>query len=160
MKAWMQYRKEAGWSTVEADANPEMIWQLIETKHKVHSASEVEAVVKLTARTQLASCRQGAYESIVTFKQRYNNALKSYHDQKNPRMSDEDIAMDFFIKLDNGRHAEFKTTHLNYLQMKGCNLPKDLNEMYTLASTHLKPKMALGGGIGSTFATTTDKVDK
>jgi len=84
----MQYRKEAGWSTVEADANPEMIWQLIETKHKVHSASEVEAVVKLVASTQLASCWQGAYESIVTFKQQYNNALKSYHDQKNPRTSD------------------------------------------------------------------------
>jgi hypothetical protein len=75
-------------------------------------------------------------------------------------MSDEDIAMDFFSKLDNGRYAEFKITYLNYLQMKGCSLPKDLNEMYTLTSTHLKPKMALGGGIGSTFATTADKVDK
>jgi hypothetical protein len=68
--------------------------------------------------------------------------------------------MDFFSKLDNGRYAEFKTTYLNYLQMKSCSLPKDLNEMFTLASTHLKPKMALGGGIGSTFATTADKVDK
>jgi len=68
-------QKEAGWSMVEADGDPETLWQLVETKHKVHSASEVEAVVKLAARTQLASCRQGAYESIVTFKQRYNNAL-------------------------------------------------------------------------------------
>jgi hypothetical protein len=63
-------QKEAGWSSVEADADPETLWQLVEAKHKVHSVSEVEAVVKLAARTQLASCRQGAYESIVTFKQR------------------------------------------------------------------------------------------
>jgi hypothetical protein len=88
-------QKEAGWSSVEVDADPEMLWQLVEAKHKVHSASKVEAVVKLAARTQLASCQQGAYESIVNFKQRYNNALKLYHDQKNPMMSDEDIAMDF-----------------------------------------------------------------
>jgi hypothetical protein len=77
-------QKKVGWSSVEADADPDMLWQLIETKHKVHSASKVEAVVKLTARTQLAACRQGDYESIVMFKQRYNNALKSYHDQRNP----------------------------------------------------------------------------
>jgi hypothetical protein len=44
--------------------------------------------------------------------------------------------------------------------MKGCNPPKDLNEMYILASMHLKLKMALGGGIGSTFATAADKVNK
>ena len=120
--------------------------------------SKVEAVVKLEARTQLAACRQGAYESIVAFRQRYNNALKLYHDQKNPRMSDEDIAMDFFSKLDNGRYAEFKTTYLNYLQMKGCNPPKDHNEMYTLASMHLKPKKALGSRIGSTFGTMVDQI--
>jgi hypothetical protein len=88
-------QKEAGWSSVDVDADPETLWQLVEAKHKVHSASKVEAVVKLAARTQLASCQQGAYESIVNFKQRYNNALKSYHDQKNPMMSDEDIAMDY-----------------------------------------------------------------
>ncbi len=68
--------------------------------------------------------------------------------------------MDFFSKLDNGRYAEFKTTYLNYLQIKGCSPPKDLNKIYLLASTHVKPKAAVVRGIGSTFATTTDWVDK
>jgi hypothetical protein len=45
-------------------------------KHKVNSASEVEAVIKLVARTQLATTRQGAFESRIDFKQRYTNALK------------------------------------------------------------------------------------
>jgi hypothetical protein len=88
-------QKEPGWPAVEADANPETLWQLVEMKHKVHSASEVEVVVKLAARSQLAACKQGGYESIVAFKQRYTNALKAYQDQKNPVMSDPDIAMDF-----------------------------------------------------------------
>ena len=63
-------RKEAGWPVVEQDANPEALWQLVEVKHKVHSASKVEVVVKLAARTQLATTRQGAFESIIAFKQR------------------------------------------------------------------------------------------
>jgi len=50
------------------------------------------------------------FESIISFKQRYNNVLKAYNDQKNLVMKPEDIAMDFFSELDNGRYAEFKTT--------------------------------------------------
>ncbi len=90
-------QKEAGWTTVEMEADPETLLQLVELKHKVHSPSEVEAVMKLAARTQLALMRQGVFESIISFKQYYNNALKAYNDQKNPVMKPEDIAMDFFI---------------------------------------------------------------
>jgi hypothetical protein len=70
-------QKEAGWMAVEANADPETLWQLVELKHKVRSSSEVEAIMKLAARNQLASTRQGAFESIISFKQRYNNALKA-----------------------------------------------------------------------------------
>ncbi len=68
-------QKEAGWLIIEQDANPEALKQLVENKHKVHSASEVKAMVKLVARTQLVMMRQGAFESIMVFKQRYTNAL-------------------------------------------------------------------------------------
>jgi hypothetical protein len=44
--------------------------------------------------------------------------------------------------------------------MKACDPPKDLNEVFTLAKTYLKPKIALGNGLGSTFAITADYVDK
>jgi len=60
--------------------------------------------------------RQGAFEYIISFKQRYNNALKAYSNQKNPVMKPEDIAMDFFSKLDNRRYAEFKTMFINSLR--------------------------------------------
>jgi hypothetical protein len=53
-------------------------------------------------------------------------------------MTLQDEAMNFFSKLDNARYAEFKTTYLNNLQLKTCNLPKDLNEMFTLANTYIK----------------------
>ena len=111
-------QKEADWTSIEADVDPETLWQLVELKHKVHSSSEVEAVVKLPARNQFASTRQGAFESIMSFKQRYNDELKAYNNQKNPELRPEDIAMDFFSKLDNGWYAEFKTTFINSLQMK------------------------------------------
>jgi hypothetical protein len=63
--------------------------------------SKVEASMKLVARTQLASTRQGAFESIISFKQHYNNSPKADNNQKSPVLKPEDIMMDFFSKLDN-----------------------------------------------------------
>jgi hypothetical protein len=90
-------QKEAGWPVVEQDANPEALWQLVEMKNKVHSVSKVEVVVKLAARPQLATTRQGAFESILAFKQRCMNALKAYKDQKNQLRTPQDEAMDFLV---------------------------------------------------------------
>jgi hypothetical protein len=71
-------QKEAEWLVVQQDTNGETLWQLVEMKHKVHAASKVKGVEMLAARTQLAITRQGAFESIIAFKQRYTNALKVY----------------------------------------------------------------------------------
>ncbi len=154
-------QKEAGGTTVDTDADTETLWQLVELIHKVLSSSKVEVVMKLAARTQLAATRQGAFELIISFKKRFNNALKAYNDQKNLMMKPEDIAMDFFRKLDNGRYGEFKTTFINGLQMKSVKPPANLNEIFILAKTYLKPKLVSGsGGIGSTFATTADIIER
>jgi hypothetical protein len=47
----------------------------------------------------LAATRQGAFESIISFKQHYNYALKAYNNQKNPVIKPEDIMM-VFEKVD------------------------------------------------------------
>jgi hypothetical protein len=105
--------------------------------------------------------RQGVFKSIISFKQRYNNALKAYNDQKNPVMKPEDIAMDFFSRLDNVCYQEFKTTFINGLQIKSVKPLKDLNEIFTLANMYLKPKFVAGsGGMGSMFATTADIIER
>jgi hypothetical protein len=59
-------------------------------------------------RMHLQSIKQGGFESVISYKQRWKNALQAYHDQKNPTKSDEDHAIDFFYGLDNGRYTEFK----------------------------------------------------
>lgn len=70
-------QKEVDWLNVEQSMDPEKLWNLFMQKHKVQSMSEVEAVVKLAVRMQLATIGQGAYESIFIFKHHYTNALKA-----------------------------------------------------------------------------------
>jgi hypothetical protein len=130
------------WSDVKEDVDPKRLWSIIVDKHRVHSTSKVAAVVKLEARNQLQSLKQGGFESIISYKQRYTNALKAYHDQGNPTKDDSDQAMDFFHGLDNGRYAEFKVQYLNGLQVSSIAAPRDLNTIFTLANNWLKPKAA------------------
>ena len=50
---------------------------------KVDTISKVETITKLSARATYQQMRQGAYESIIVYKERFNNALKAYADQGN-----------------------------------------------------------------------------
>jgi hypothetical protein len=151
-------KRDPDWADTEAKADPEKLWELIVQKHKVHSASKVEQIVKLSARQMYRNVRQGGYESITTYKERFDNALAIYQEQQNVQLEDEDIAMNFFSGLDNGHYAEFKATYLNGLTVKSITAPQDLNEIYTIASQWIKPK-ASGAGTVTTFATTLDKVE-
>ncbi len=152
-------KRESGWDKIEDEADPEGLWMLVEKKHKVHSASEVKEVTKLTARANYQMIRQGGYESIIAYKERFSFALKAYEDQGNKKLDDLDIAMDFFRGLDNARYATFKMDYINGLTSKAIDPPKDLNEIYLLANQWLKPKVTTSS-FASTFSMTLDRVDE
>jgi len=85
---------------MKSAAEPEGLWKLVKETHKIDSISKVEAVTKLeTCRTYYSMC-QGAYESIITYRERFDNAKKAYEDQENPDLDDKNGAMDFFTGLD------------------------------------------------------------
>lgn len=75
-------------------------------------------------------------------------------------MAPQDEVIDFFSELDNVRYAELKTTYINSLQLESCKPPVDLKDIFTLANTYLKPKVAASNGLRSTLLSTADYVDK
>jgi len=87
-------QKHQDWADIEANVDPVRLWKIVEDKHRGHSTSEVAAIVKLEARNQLKNLKQGAFESIITYKKRYNDALKAYHDHGNPMKDRAEQAMD------------------------------------------------------------------
>ncbi len=56
---------------------------------------------------------QGAYKSIITYKEQFDTVLKVYQDQENAELDEVDVTMDFFDGLDNGCYAKFKKSILN-----------------------------------------------
>jgi len=118
--------------------------------------SKVVSVTKIFARTTYKNLRQGGFESIIAYKECFNAALKAYNDQKNPKMEDGDIAMDFFHGLDNARYVSFKPEIINALTAGSIVQPKDLNSMYLLTNQWLKTAKSHPTGLAMTFNTTID----
>ncbi len=80
---------------------------MIEETHKVHSISIVAAVPRKMACNDYANCKQGAYETIVTYREHFDDALRAYrHQYEDLAIDPVDIAMDFFYGLDNGRYLK------------------------------------------------------
>ena len=131
--------------------DPLLLWLAIKQTHKVSTNSSVSTVVRAEARKRYKDAKQGAYESIVTYKERFDHLLEAYKDMNNAEMNEEDIAMDFFEGLDDTRYGEFKTSYLNDLTMGTQTAPTHVNEIYTKASKYLTPKRATRAGGGSAF---------
>ncbi len=91
-----EVKHDANYKQFSVEKNPEQLWAAIVRTHKVHSISKVDGVVKRSARKEYLQTRQEGYESLISYCERFDAALKAYVDQLNPKMDDPDIAMDFF----------------------------------------------------------------
>lgn len=149
-----------GWDDADKEKDPLKLWNLIEATHRVGTTSQIPAWLKSESRRAYQVCAQSAYESIVRFKERFDDLLTNYVEHDNPELSQLDIAMDFYRALDNSRYAAFKTNLVNNINSGAIEQPANLNEMYTQAGSYLIPTRGhqpQGGGTNRTaFATTSE----
>jgi hypothetical protein len=138
--------------------DPEGLWQAIIKTHKVTTVSRVKGVIKRSARKQYQSIRQGGYESLISYRERFDAALNAYKEQENPDMEDTDIALNFFDGLDNGRYAQFKANIYNGMAAESIDPPQDVNTVYKLAHQWVNPQTIQKGSSAATFVTSVDMV--
>jgi hypothetical protein len=115
-------------------------------------------VKKRSACKEYQTIRQGGYESLISYRERYDAALTAYQDQGNPALNTMDQAMDFFDGLDNGRYAQFKADIHNAMTSKTMtDPPKDVDAVYDMAANWVKTQSVQRHGTSMTFVTTVDK---
>jgi hypothetical protein len=61
-----EVKRSDDWDTIEQETDPAMLWDIIESTHKINMISKVESVMKMAARTTYQQMRQGVYENIIT----------------------------------------------------------------------------------------------
>ena len=145
---------------INSSKDPLLLWLAIKQTHKTATNSNVGTIMRAETRKKYQDVRQGPFESIVAYKERFDFLLEAYNDMENPKMEEEDIAMDFFRGLDDTRYEEFKTSFMNDLMMGTQKPPKHVNEIYTKASKYITPKRGAKPNGGVAFVSRKDTSTK
>ena len=112
-----EIKQHKDFAKFSVEKDPVALWKAIVETHRVDGISKVPAIMKSDARDVYQSCKQGGFESLVTYRERFDAAHKSQEDAGNAAVSAEDQAMDFFKGLDPVRYAEFRTTINNQMEL-------------------------------------------
>ncbi|MFY7868843.1 MAG: zinc finger CCHC domain-containing protein, partial [Exiguobacterium sp.] len=145
---------------------PLQLWRAIEDTHRVQSVSKIPILVRKAARDAYNTCKQGAFESIIDYYERFSAVRENYegaHEStdatgltENLKLDDEEAAMDFLSGLDDGRYAPFKVEYMNDLAQKKIKAFKTVSEAYEVAKTRLSVSTlsrVAGGSTAVAFAT-------
>ena len=99
---------EDDFKTVEETSDGLGLWKLIKKTHQ-YGTVQTGAIANATVKKTYEECKMGAVERFARFKERFDVALKNYQttlsDAK--KLSDVEIAWDFFYKLDDKRYDDF-----------------------------------------------------
>jgi hypothetical protein len=147
--------------TWHAEKDPEKLWQAIVKTHKVDCVSNVTAVQELTARKAYQNIKQGAFETLAQYSERFRETYKGYKETGTTSASvdiKENIqAMDFFHGLDQGHYGAFKSSKINGWSTKAFDPPATVNDIYRVAATWVRPTSRIEGGTAASFMANEDE---
>jgi hypothetical protein len=112
---------------------------------------------ELMARAAYQQIKQGPFESLAQFIERFRETYQSYKNtlmSTNPVNIDEkEQAMDFFHALDAGRYGAFKTSMLNGWAAGAFDPPDTVNKIYRTTGSWVKPVPRGEGGTAVSYVT-------
>jgi hypothetical protein len=115
----------------------EKLWQAIIKMHKVDCVSSVTAVKELAARKAYQNIKQGPFESLAQFSERFRDTYRGYKATGTAArpidMEESEQDLDFFHGLDPARYGAFNTSMLNGWATKAFAPPQTINKIYRIA---------------------------
>jgi hypothetical protein len=157
MESKDEVAQEPNYEVWHAEKDPEQLWQAIIKTHKVDCVSNVMAVKELAARKAYQSIKQGSFESLAQYSERFRDTYRGYKAtgtaSKPIDVPEEEQALDFFHGLDPSRYATFKTSMMNGWATQAFKPPVTVNEIHRIAGTWVKPSTKPDGGTAATYVT-------
>ena len=130
-------RRHEDFDEVEHRNDPVQLYLSIVATHQSGSGGAMDETSRRTSARQVyRSTRQGPMESIAEYKIRFTFNKEAYDAAGNVKLPDLDVAMAFFMGLDDTRYAKFKAD-LENDRSKGIVGPQNLNDMYHRASNYV-----------------------
>jgi hypothetical protein len=148
-----EIKRHRDYDTVNENVEPLELWRIVREIHMISTKSKSARVIKRKSCEEYYACKQGAFETLVDFKARFDARYEAYQQQGNPEKDDEDVAMDFLESLDKTRYGEFVCDILNDIAKEVMKEPKNVNEVYVLANTRVTMKKGNHYNVGASYTT-------
>jgi hypothetical protein len=150
-------KEEKDFDMWSQNKDAEKLWQAIIATHKVNTTSSVSAIKMRSAWVTYINCRQGGFESVISYKEQFIAAYKNYKDEGNPEKDEEARAMDFFDGLDKIRYGDFKNHILNCIDTGTLKAPEDVATVHGWVANWWKTHQVRERlRTGTAFVTTAD----
>jgi len=128
--------RDPEWDEVYKEKDPIRFWAIIRRTHLMPSQGD-QIQMRSNARDVYASLRQGATESIASFKERFQHAVMGLDAVGEHVPDDATQAMDFLKWLDDARYASLKCDLYNAVALHGSERrPQSLTQAYAFASEY------------------------
>jgi hypothetical protein len=150
-------KQDDEYAVYTADNDPLALWKAVIKHHQSGTTHQCEAVQKSEIRNQYYRMQQGAHESLISFKERFEDKRIALEMSSGAEVEEANAAMDFLSALDSHRFAEFKADLQNGMTMGDKEPPKTVTEVYRMVQQYIVPR-AYGGNkstsAGTVFVTT------
>ena len=80
-----ELKHHADYDTAHDEQSPKALWILLREIHATNTSTTNSLILKKEAFNQYTSCKQGQYETIADFKERFDYLYQNYLEQKNTR---------------------------------------------------------------------------
>lgn len=120
---------------LEAGDDPLALWQAIQATHMIVTTGTA-ILDQRNARNRYNLLVMSAKDSIVAFKEMYDQSIACLRSVNCTLPTDEEQAVDFLEKLDSGRYLELRKELTNNLTFGIGNYPTNLAEAYLIASRY------------------------
>ena len=124
-------------SKAEGTKDPLELWRIVRETHLVPSNNPDVDTVKMQCRAKYACVKMSDFETIASFKPRFDFIRKASIDAGNAEPAALDVAMDFLQALNDKQYGDFRVSILNDKTAGVGNFPKTLEEMYIRAASYL-----------------------
>jgi len=117
------------------DRDPLLLWNAVRELHIITTASKNTAIVLLQATKDYRAVRMGEFETIQTFKERFDAKLLAYNTASGTVENPVQTAMHFLDKLCRIRYNEYYHHRINLIHLGSSRVLSSINEINVEAIT-------------------------
>jgi hypothetical protein len=92
-----EVKRHIDFEVIKTNRDIQHLWEIIKETHKVFTISRIAAVNKKSSQKEYQLMHQGQHERIITYKERFDIALKACQNQENAELNEPDVVMDFLM---------------------------------------------------------------